>query len=88
MPQRPAVMAGNELMAVQSLDLERPYPRLTTSEIVTTDIVPSTSNTHQRHLRHRDPQVNKLHFTGRPLHRNCSILNFDFKFRNVPHSIY
>ena len=60
-PQRPAVMAGNEVVPVQSLELERPYPRLTTSEIVTTEIVPSTSNT-QRHIRHRDSQVRIICF--------------------------
>lgn len=58
-PTVPAVLAGNEVIPVQHLDLDTIYPRSTRSEIVTTEIVPSTSNT-QRHLRHRDPQVSKF----------------------------
>lgn len=59
-PTVPAVLAGNEVIPVQHLDLDTIYPRSTRSEIVTTEIVPSTSNT-QRHLRHRDPQVGSSH---------------------------
>lgn len=61
-PAVPAVLAGNEVVPVQNLELDTIYPRISRrSEIVTTDIVPSTSNT-QRHFRHRDPQVSKLFF--------------------------
>lgn len=47
-PQRPAVMAGNEIVSAQSV-----YSRLSTSGITTTEIVPSTSNSH-KHFKRRD----------------------------------
>ncbi|XP_076285643.1 ubr3 ubiquitin ligase isoform X1 [Lasioglossum baleicum] len=45
-PQRPAVMAGNEIGTAQ-----RVYPSLSTSAM---EIVPSTSNSH-KHLKRREP---------------------------------
>lgn len=50
-PQRPAVMAGNEIMSTQTM-----YSRLNTTGATTTDIVPSTSNMH-KHCKRREPQV-------------------------------
>jgi len=43
-PQRPAVMAGNEIVAAQPVDYR------------TTEIVPSTSNPH-KHFKRREAQV-------------------------------
>ncbi|CAK9812220.1 E3 ubiquitin-protein ligase UBR3 [Anthophora quadrimaculata] len=51
-PQRPAVMAGNEIVAA-------PYSRLGNSRVTTTEIVPSTSNSH-KHLKRRDTQGGSL----------------------------
>ncbi|XP_043683976.1 E3 ubiquitin-protein ligase Ubr3 isoform X1 [Vespula pensylvanica] len=50
-PQRPAVMAGNEIISTQTM-----YSRLNTTGATTTDIVPSTSNMH-KHCKRREPQV-------------------------------
>ncbi|XP_015603280.1 E3 ubiquitin-protein ligase Ubr3 isoform X2 [Cephus cinctus] len=50
-PPRPAVLAGNEIVVAQPM-----YPRLSTSGVTTTEIVPSTSNAH-KHFKRRDPQV-------------------------------
>lgn len=49
--QRPAVMAGNEVVPAQMM-----YRRLSTSGITTTEIVPSTSNPHS-HFKRKEPQV-------------------------------
>ncbi|XP_020708415.2 E3 ubiquitin-protein ligase Ubr3 [Athalia rosae] len=51
-PQRPAVMAGNEVVPAQTM-----YPRLSTSTVTTTEIVPSTSTPHN-HFKRKEPQTN------------------------------
>ncbi|XP_076675053.1 ubr3 ubiquitin ligase isoform X2 [Andrena cerasifolii] len=53
-PQRPAVMAGNEIVAAQPA-----YSRLSTSGVTTIEIVPSTSTSHKLFKR-RDPQGGPL----------------------------
>ncbi|XP_076232510.1 ubr3 ubiquitin ligase isoform X2 [Calliopsis andreniformis] len=50
-PQRPAVMAGNEIVAAQPA-----CSRLSTSGVTTTEIVPSTSNSHTLVFSRRDTQ--------------------------------
>lgn len=50
-PQRPAVMAGNEIVAAPTV-----YSRLSNSRVTTTEIVPSTSSSH-KHFKRRDAQV-------------------------------
>ena len=52
-PQRPAVMAGNEVLSLNSW-----ISRLSGSHSMPTDIVPSTSSPHK--FRRRDPQVSIL----------------------------
>ncbi|KOC63815.1 E3 ubiquitin-protein ligase UBR3 [Habropoda laboriosa] len=52
--QRPAVMAGNEIVAAPTV-----YSRLGNSRVTTTEIVPSTSNSH-KHLKRRDVQGGSL----------------------------
>ncbi|XP_012142217.1 ubr3 ubiquitin ligase isoform X3 [Megachile rotundata] len=50
-PQRHAVMAGNEII----VSTQNVYSQLTNSRVTTTEIVPSTSNSH-KHYRRRDTQ--------------------------------
>ncbi|XP_066595206.1 E3 ubiquitin-protein ligase Ubr3 [Prorops nasuta] len=50
-PQRPAVMAGNEIITSTPI-----HSRLGTSYVMTTDIVPSTSAGH-KHLKRREAQA-------------------------------
>lgn len=50
-PQRPAVMAGNEIVAAPTV-----YSRLSNSRVTTTEIVPSTSSSY-KHFKRRDAQV-------------------------------
>lgn len=50
-PQRPAVMAGNEIVAATTM-----YSRLSNSNVTTTEIVPSTSSSH-KHFKRRETQV-------------------------------
>ncbi|KAK9296366.1 hypothetical protein QLX08_009590 [Tetragonisca angustula] len=53
-PQRPAVMAGNEIVAATTV-----YSRLSNSRVTTTEIVPSTSSSH-KHFKRRDAQGGSL----------------------------
>ncbi|CAL7947523.1 unnamed protein product [Xylocopa violacea] len=53
-PQRPAVMAGNEIVAAPMV-----YSRLSNSRITTTEIVPSTSSSH-KHYKRREAQGGSL----------------------------
>lgn len=53
-PQRPAVLAGNEIVAAQ-----RVYPSLSSSAM-SVEIVPSTSTSH-KHLKRREPVLKRAH---------------------------
>ncbi|XP_033303152.1 E3 ubiquitin-protein ligase Ubr3 isoform X1 [Bombus bifarius] len=53
-PQRPAVMAGNEIVAAPTV-----YSRLSNSRVTTTEIVPSTSSSY-KHFKRRDAQGGSL----------------------------
>ncbi|KAG7208964.1 hypothetical protein KM043_015133 [Ampulex compressa] len=53
-PQRPAVLAGNEIVTAQTM-----YSRLSTSGVTTTEIVPSTSSPQNR-FEPREPRVGQF----------------------------